>query len=109
MSIDPSPIRILAVDDHLLIRVGIATLVGPEADMKLVGEASNGLEAIAKCREWPPDVTLMELQMPEMSGIDAMIAIRDECPDARIIVLTTYAGDVQVFRALKAGAQAYVM
>jgi DNA-binding NarL/FixJ family response regulator len=109
MSIDASPIRILAVDDHLLIRVGIATLVGPEADMKLVGEASNGREAIAKFRECHPDVTLMDLQMPDMNGIDAMIAIRDECPDARIIVLTTYTGDVQVFRALKAGAQAYVM
>ena len=109
MSIDPSPIRILAVDDHLLIRVGIATLVDPEADMKLVGEASNGREAIAKFRECHPDVTLMDLQMPEMNGIDAMIAIRDECPDARFIVLTTYTGDVQVFRALKGGAQAYVM
>jgi DNA-binding NarL/FixJ family response regulator len=109
MSIDPSPIRILAVDDHLLIRVGIATLVGPEADMKLVGEASNGREAIAKFRECHPDVTLMDLQMPEMNGIDAMLAIRDEFPEARIIVLTTYTGDVQVFRALKAGAQAYVM
>jgi DNA-binding NarL/FixJ family response regulator len=109
MSIDPAPIRILAVDDHLLIRVGIATLVGPEADMKLVGEASTGREAIAKFRECHPDVTLMDLQMPEMNGIDAMIAIRDEFPEARFIVLTTYTGDVQVFRALKAGAQAYVM
>src|SRR5229473_951647 len=109
MNSDSSPIRILAVDDHLLIRVGIATLVGPEADMKLVGEASNGREAIAKFRECHPDVTLMDLQMPDMNGIDAMIAIRDECPDARFIVLTTYTGDVQVFRALKAGAQAYVM
>ena len=109
MSIDPSPIRILAVDDHLLIRVGIATLVDPEADMKLVGEASNGREGIAKFRECHPDVTLMDLQMPEMNGIDAMIAIRDEFPEARFIVLTTYTGDVQVFRALKAGAQAYVM
>jgi DNA-binding NarL/FixJ family response regulator len=109
MSIDPAPIRILAVDDHPLIRVGIATLVSPESDMKLVGEASNGREGIAKFRECRPDVTLMDLQMPDMNGIDAMIAIRDEFPEARIIVLTTYAGDVQVFRALKAGAQAYVM
>jgi len=109
MSIDPAPIRILAVDDHPLIRVGIATLVAPESDMKLVGEASNGREGIAKFRECRPDVTLMDLQMPDMNGIDAMIAIRDEFPGARIIVLTTYAGDVQVFRALKAGAQAYVM
>jgi DNA-binding NarL/FixJ family response regulator len=109
MSIDPSPIRILTVDDHPLIRVGIATLVASESDMKLVGEASNGREGIAKFRECLPDVTLMDLQMPDMNGIDAMIAIRDEFPGARIVVLTTYTGDAQVFRALKAGAQAYVM
>ena len=109
MSTDPAPIRILAVDDHPLIRVGIATLVAPESDMKLVGEASDGHEAIAKFRQCHPDVTLMDLQMPDMNGIDAMMAIRDEFPEARIIVLTTYVGDVQVFRALKAGAQAYVM
>jgi DNA-binding NarL/FixJ family response regulator len=108
MSIDPSPIRILTVDDHPLIRVGIATLVAPESDMKVVGEAANGREGIAKFREYIPDVTLMDLQMPDMNGIDVMIAIRDEFPEARIIVLTTYTGDVQVFRALKAGAQAYV-
>ena len=108
MSIDPSPIRILTVDDHPLIRVGIATLVAPESDMKVVGEASNGREGIAKFRECLPDVTLMDLQMPDMNGIDVLIAIRDEFPEARIIVLTTYTGDVQVFRALKAGAQAYV-
>jgi DNA-binding NarL/FixJ family response regulator len=109
VSNDLAPIRILAVDDHALIRVGIATLVGSENDMKLVGEASNGREAIAKFRECHPDVTLMDLQMPDMNGIDALIAIRGESPEARIIVLTTYAGDVQVFRALKAGAQAFVM
>jgi DNA-binding NarL/FixJ family response regulator len=108
MSVDPSPIRILTVDDHPLIRVGIATLVAPESDMKMVGEASNGREGIAKFRECLPDVTLMDLQMPDMNGIDVLIAIRDEFPEARIIVLTTYTGDVQVFRALKAGAQAYV-
>ena len=108
MSIDPAPIRILAVDDHPLIRVGIATLVAPESDMKLVGEASNGREGIAKFRECLPDVTLMDLQMPDMNGIDVMMAIRGEFPEARIIVLTTYTGDVQVFRALKSGAQAYV-
>ena len=108
MSIDPSPIRILTVDDHPLIRVGIATLVAPESDMKVVGEASNGREGIAKFRECLPDVTLMDLQMPDMNGIDATIAIRDEFPEARIIVLTTYTGDVQVLRAIKAGAQAYV-
>jgi DNA-binding NarL/FixJ family response regulator len=106
---DPSPIRILVVDDHQLIRVGIATLLIPESDMKLVGEASNGREAIAKYRECRPDVTLMDLQMPEMSGFDAIVAIRDEFPDARIIVLTTYVGDVQAQRAMKTGAQGYVL
>lgn len=109
MSVDPSPIRILTVDDHPLIRVGIATLVAPESDMKVVGEASNGREGIAKFRECLPDVTLMDLQMPDMNGIDAVTAIRDEFPEARIIVLTTYTGDVQIFRAIKAGAQAYVI
>jgi len=108
MSIDPPTIRILTVDDHPLIRVGIATLVSTESDMKVVGEASNGREGLAKFRECLPDVTLMDLQMPDMNGIDAMIAIRDEFPEARIIVLTTYTGDVQVLRAIKAGAQAYV-
>src|SRR5208282_4461051 len=103
MSSDPSPIRVLAVDDHQLIRVGIATLLLPESDMQLVGEASNGREAIAKFRECNPHVTLMDLQMPEMNGFDAIVAIRDEFPGARIIVLTTYAGDVQAMRAMKAG------
>jgi DNA-binding NarL/FixJ family response regulator len=106
---DPSPIRILVVDDHQLIRVGIATLLVPESDMKLVGQASNGREAIAKYRECRPDVTLMDLQMPEMSGFDAIVAIRDEFPEARIIVLTTYVGDVQAQRAMKTGAQGYVL
>jgi len=109
VSLDPAPIRILAVDDHPLIRVGIATLVAPESDMKLVGEACDGREGIAKYRECLPDITLMDLQMPDMNGIDATIAIRAEFPEARIIVLTTYVGDAQVSRALKAGAQAYVM
>ena len=106
---DPVPIRILVVDDHQLIRVGIATLLLPEPDMKLVGEASNGREAIAKYRECRPDVTVMDLQMPEMSGFDAIVAIRDEFSAARIIALTTYVGDVQAQRAMKAGAQGYVL
>src|SRR5436309_2171932 len=109
MSNDSSPIRILVVDDHQLIRVGIATLLLSESDMKLVGEASNGREAISKFRECHPDVTLMDLQMPEMNGFDAMVAIRGEFPEARIIVLTTYAGDVQAQRAIKAGAQGYLL
>ena len=106
---DPSPIRVLTVDDHQLIRVGIATLLQPESDMQLVGEASNGREAIAKFREYTPHVTLMDLQMPEMNGFDAIVAIRDEFPEARIIVLTTYTGDIQAQRALKAGAQGYLL
>ncbi|HYZ82901.1 MAG TPA: response regulator transcription factor, partial [Bryobacteraceae bacterium] len=109
MSGNLSPIRILAVDDHPLIRVGIATLLLPESDIQLVGEASNGREAVAKFRECHPDVTLMDLQMPDMNGLDAILAIRDEFPEARIVVLTTYAGDVQALRAIKAGAQAYLL
>jgi len=103
------PIRILAVDDHPLVRRGIATLVGGELDMSLVAEASNGREAIQQFRAHHPDVTLMDLQMPEMGGVDAMIAIRGEFPEARFIVLTTYTGDVQILRALKAGARAYLL
>jgi DNA-binding NarL/FixJ family response regulator len=106
---NPAPIRILVVDDHQLIRVGITTLIFPEADMEVVGEASDGREAVAKYRECRPDITLMDLQMPEMGGFDAIVAIRGEFPDARIIVLTTYAGDVQAQRAMKAGAQGYVL
>ena len=99
----------MAVDDHPLLREGIAALVSNQSDMQLVAEASNGREAVEQFRKHHPDVTLMDLQMPEMSGIDAMGAIRNEFPDARIIVLTTYAGDVQVLRALKAGARAYLL
>jgi two-component system, NarL family, response regulator len=102
-------IRILAVDDHALVREGIAVLLGNEPDMALVGEASNGREAIQQFRTHRPDITLMDLQMPEMNGLDAIIAIRGEFPDAKIIVLTTYKGDVQILRALKAGAQGYLL
>jgi DNA-binding NarL/FixJ family response regulator len=109
MEINHDPIRVLAVDDHPLLRGGIAALLANRADMKLVAEASNGQEAIEKFRTYRPDVTLMDLQMPEMSGIDGIIAIRSEFPQARIIVLTTYAGDVLAKRALKAGALAYVL
>jgi DNA-binding NarL/FixJ family response regulator len=109
MSPDTKPIGVLAVDDHALLREGIAALVNAESDMKLVAEASNGKEAIEKFRLHRPDVTLMDLQMPALNGIEAIIGIRSEFPNARIIVLTTYAGDVQVLRALKAGARGYVL
>src|SRR6266480_5954993 len=101
-------IRILTVDDHPLLREGIAGLVADQLDMSLVAEASTGREAIQQFRTHRPDVTLMDLQMPDMNGLDAMISIRSEFPEARIIILTTYTGDVQVLRAIKAGAQAYV-
>jgi DNA-binding NarL/FixJ family response regulator len=109
MDQDGSVIRILAVDDHPVFRQGIAGLIEGQADMALVGEASNGREAIQQFRTHRPDVTLMDLQMPEMNGIDTIGAIRNEFPQARIVVLTTYSGDVQVLRALKAGAQAYLL
>ena len=102
-------IRILAVDDHPLLREGIAALVDGQADMTLVAECSNGREAVQAFRTHVPDVTLMDLQMPEMGGLDAIGAIRGEFPDARIIVLTTYSGDVQVVRALQAGARGYLL
>lgn len=102
-------IRVLAVDDHAIVRDGIAKLVGTQSDMELVAEASDGREAIEQFRRHHPDVTLMDLQMPNMSGIDAINAIRIEFPEARIVVLTTYAGDVQVKRALQAGAQGYLL
>jgi len=109
MSGVPNQIRILAVDDHPLLREGIAALVNAECDMKLVAEASNGQEALERFRLHRPDVTLMDLQMPGFNGIESIIKIQSEFPNARIIVLTTYTGDVQVLRALKAGARAYIL
>ena len=106
---DRATIRVLAVDDHPVFRQGLVGLIADQADMALVGEASNGREAIQQFRAHRPDVTLMDLQMPEMNGLDALIAIRNEFPHARVVVLTTYTGDVQVVRALKAGAQAYLL
>ena len=102
-------IRVLTVDDHALLRDGIAALIESQTDMVQVAEAANGREALELFRTHRPDVTLMDLQMPEMSGIDAIGAIRAEFPEARIVVLTTHAGDVQVSRALKAGARAYLL
>ncbi|HEY5253482.1 MAG TPA: response regulator transcription factor [Acidobacteriaceae bacterium] len=109
MSSAPGMIRILAVDDHALLRKGLAAVVNAEPDMKLVAEASNGEEAVEKFRIHRPDVTLMDLQMPGLNGIEATIRILSEFPDARIIVLTTYNGDAQVLRALRAGARAYLL
>jgi len=109
MSANPKPIRIVLVDDHPLLRQGIAALVADQPDMELIAEASNGREAVEQFRIHLPDVLLMDLQMPDMNGIDAMIAIRTEFPEARFIVLTTYAGDVQIMRALKAGARAFLL
>ena len=102
-------IRVLAADDHALVRDGIARLIGTQSDMQLIAQASDGREAVEQFRKHQPDVTLMDLQMPNMSGIDAIIAIRGEFRDARIVVLTTYAGDVQVRQALQAGAQGYLL
>ena len=104
-----APIRILAADDHPLLRDGIAALIGTERDMQLVAEAATGRETVERFRAVRPDVTLLDIQMPEMSGIDALIAIRSEFPTAKVIILTTYGGDVLAQRALKAGAYAYVL
>jgi DNA-binding NarL/FixJ family response regulator len=109
MSTEPHVIRILAVDDHQLLRDGIAALIAGEPDMQLVAACSDGREAIQQFRAFRPDVTLMDLQMPDMTGLDAIIAIRGESPDARIVVLSSYAGDAQVVRALKAGASGYLL
>jgi DNA-binding NarL/FixJ family response regulator len=109
MSDDTKQIKIMTVDDHPILRQGIAALIADESDMTLVAEAENGREAIRQFRIHRPEITLMDLQMPEMNGLDAMIAIRGEFPDARIIVLTTYTGDVQARRALQAGARAYLL
>lgn len=109
MSIDPSLIRILTVDDHPLLRKGIAALVNAEDDMKLVAEASSGEEALEKFRVHRPDVTLMDIQLPGLNGIETISQIQKEFPNARIIVLTTYSGDSQVVRAIKAGARAYLL
>jgi len=109
MNVGDNPIRILTVDDHPLFRNGIAALLATQADMLLVAEASNGREAIQQFRAHRPDVTLMDLQMPEMNGLDALMAIRGEFPEARVIMLTTYSGDVQVMRSMQVGARAYLL
>ena len=106
---DQARIRVLCVDDHPLLREGIAAIISNQPDMLLLAQASTGCEAIQKYREHQPDVTLMDLRLPDMSGIDSLIAIRAEFPEARIIILTTYEGDVEIQRALGAGARGYIL
>jgi len=106
---DQTRIRVLSVDDHPLLREGIATLINNQPDMCIVGEASSGREALERFRELHPDITLMDVRLPDMSGIDAMIAIRKEFPEARVIMLTTSEGDVEIQRALEGGARGYML
>jgi two-component system NarL family response regulator len=104
-----NPIRVFIADDHFVVRVGLGTLINSEPDMTVVAEAVNGRQAVETFRAFRPDVALMDLRMPEMNGVEAILAIREEFPDSRIIVLTTYDGDEDIYRALQAGARGYIL
>lgn len=106
---ETTPIRVMLVEDHLMVRVGLASIINAEPDMEVVAEAGTGEVAVELFRERRPDVTLLDLRMPGMNGVDAMLAIRAKVPDARVIVLTTFDGDEDIYRALKAGAQGYLL
>ncbi|HXO60798.1 MAG TPA: response regulator transcription factor [Candidatus Acidoferrales bacterium] len=106
---EPSRIRVFSVDDHPLLREGIAAIINNQQDMQVIAQAANGQDAIQHFKKHQPDVTLMDLRLPDMSGIDAMVAIRAEFPEARIILLTTFEGDMEIKRALEAGARGYLL
>ena len=106
---EQDPIRVLSVDDHALLREGIAMIINHQTDMLLVSQATGGKEAIQQYRQHRPDVTLMDLRMPDLSGLDALLAIRAEFPEARIIMLTTFEGDIELRRAIEAGACGYLL
>jgi DNA-binding NarL/FixJ family response regulator len=109
MATEPKPIRVLCIDDHPLLRQGIGALIGAQPDMQLVAQAATGQDGVREFREQRPDVTLLDLRLPDMNGVDALLSIRAEFPEARVVMLTTFEGDVEMQRALEAGARGYLL